>query len=100
MTLRRSVTGGKVDQGVAGVSLIIKGMWDIMSVFPYLFRKCVGLAISALQWAAANIAQAIGMLVMVLLTLVYLDAVYQIRVRISCFLSPSLCVSGRDMRVR
>ena len=100
LKLDRSVTAGKLDKGVQGVSSVFKGLWDIFSVFPYLFRKCIGLAISALQWAAANIAQAIGVLVMTLLALVYLDAVYQIRVRVSCFLSPALCVSGQGMRVR
>lgn len=100
--LERSVTAGKVDKGVQGLSAVLKGLVDIFSVFPYLFRKGVGLAISALQWATANIAQAVGMIVMLLLTLVYLDAVYNVRVRVSCFLSPSLCTHShtRDMRVR
>ena len=98
--LERSVTAGKVEKGAQGLSAVFKGLVDIFSVFPYLFRKGVGLAISALQWAAANIAQAIGTLVIALLTVVYLDAVYNIRGALSCFLTPSLCVAGRDMRVR
>lgn len=102
--LERSVTAGAVKKGAQGVSAVLNGLYDIFSVFPYLFNKCIGLVISALQWAGRNVAQAIGVLVMTLLALVYLDGVYQIRIRVSCFLSPALCVSGyhtgQDMRVR
>lgn len=100
LKFERSPTAGAVEKGVQGLSAVLKGLVDIFSVFPYLFRKGVGLAISALQWAGRNVAQAIGTLVIALLAVVYLDAVYNIRGALSCFLTPSLCVAGRDMRVR
>lgn len=97
--LERSVTAGKVDKGVQGAAAIVKGVWDILSVFPYLFKKCLAIIISTLQWACANIAQAVGVLVLTILVMVYIDAVYNVRGAVACFIYPSLC-AGQDMRVR
>lgn len=97
--LERSVTGAAVSVGVQGASAIVKGVIDILSVFPYLFAKVVSLAVSALKYAGQNIAQAIGTVVMIIVAVIWIDSIYDIRGALSCFIKPSLC-AGADVRVR
>ena len=97
--LERSVTGATVSVGVQGTSAIVKGVIDILAVFPYLFAKVVSLAVSALKYAGQNIAQTIGTVVMIIFAVIWVDSIYDIRGALSCFIKPSLC-AGADVRVR
>ena len=85
--------------GVQGTSAIVKGVIDILAVFPYLFAKVVSLAVSALKYAGQNIAQTIGTVVMIIFAVIWVDSIYDIRGALSCFIKPSLC-AGADVRVR
>ena len=89
--LERSLTAGAVDKGVDGVTAIARGLMDILSVIPYLLRKLMSLIMSALRYCAANIAQAVGVVVLMSLALIWVESVYHVRERVACVLQPSLC---------
>lgn len=95
----RSETEGKVAQGKAGLASVGQGLWAILEVFPYLFRKLLAILISALQWAGVNVAQAIGTVAMIIIAAIYVDSVYDVRERLACFVKPSLCAPyGGEVR--
>ena len=97
--LQRSVTAGAVAVGVSGVSSILRGLCDVLSVFPYLFQKLAFMSLSFLQWGASNILQAIGLLVVGGGTIFWIDSVYDVRGSIACSLQPALCASERTSDV-
>ena len=98
--LERSVTGAAVSLGVQGVGAIVKGVIDILSVFPFLVRKLLSVIASFIEWGLRNLAQAIGLIVIAFATIIYIDSVFQIRRSLSCIISPSLCGTGRDVGLR
>ena len=95
----RSETEGKVEKGKEGLAAVGQGLWAILEVFPYLFRKFIALLISALQWAGVNVAQAIGTVAMIIIAAIYVDSIYDVRERLACFVKPSLCAPyGGEVR--
>lgn len=97
--LQRSVTASAVAVGVSGVSSILRGLVDVLSVFPYLFQKVAFMSLAFLQWGASNILQAIGLLVVGGGTLFWIDSVYNVRASIACVLYPALCATARTSDV-
>ena len=97
--LQRSVTAGAVAVGVNGMSSILRGLVDVLSVFPYLFQKLAFMSLSFLPWGASNILQAIGVLVVGGGAVFWIDSVYNVRGSLACLLQPSLCASGRTSDV-
>jgi hypothetical protein len=95
--LERSLTAGAVDKGVHGVTAVARGLADILSVIPYLLRKVMSLIMCALRYFAANIAQAVGVVVLMSLALIYIESVYHVRERVACVLQPSLCAVKREV---
>ena len=97
--LQRSVTASAVAVGVSGVSSILRGLVDVLSVIPFLFQKLAFMSLSFLHWGASNILQAIGVLVVGGGSVFWIDSVYNVRASIACLLYPALCVSATTSNV-
>ena len=95
--LERSVTAVAVEKGVDGVTAIARGVAQILYVFPHLVRKILSLIMCALRYFAANVAQAVGVVVLVSVALMWVESVYHVREQLACVLQPSLCAVKRDV---
>ena len=95
--LERSLTAGAVEKSVDGVTAIARGVAQILYVFPHLVRKLIFLIMCVLRYFAANIAQAVGVVVLMSIALMWIESVYHVREGLACLLQPSLCGARKDI---